>query len=106
MDHGETWSGKRRSFGEINKMVIFRENRFLKKKGLLTIFNKHLFRGKRFKRDFLQKTDLWEKDLKAYFSFNKGFRCFRKYIQRVMKSYKILLIFLHQRLQSFQTKFY
>ena len=26
MDHDETWSGKRRSFGEINKMVIFREN--------------------------------------------------------------------------------
>ena len=34
LDHDETWSGKRRSFGEINKMVIFREN-FLKRDILL-----------------------------------------------------------------------
>ena len=57
-----------------------------------------IFGKKRFKRDFLQrKTNSWEKDLKAFFSFNKGFRCFRKYT-RVMKSYKILPIFLQQKL--------
>ena len=37
------------------------------------------------KEIFLTKVDLWEKDLKAFSSFNKGFRCFQKYT-RVMKS--------------------
>ena len=50
------------------------------------------------KEIFLTEIDLWKKkDLKAFFSFNKGFRCFRKY-PRVMKSYKILLIFLQRKL--------
>ena len=80
------------------------------------------FPGKTFlKRDFLPfstniyfrenvlketsyKGQFMEKNLEAFFSFNKGFRCFRKYT-RVMKSYKILLIFLQRKLQSFQTKF-
>ena len=77
-------------------MVIFWEKHFFEK-GLLTFFNKHLLSGKRFKRDFLTKANLWEKDLKAFFSFKKGFRCFRKYT-RVMKGYKILLTFLQQKL--------
>ena len=47
-----------------------------------------------------KKTDSWEKDLKTYFSFSKGYRCFRKYT-RVMKSYKILLIFLQRKYRSF-----
>ena len=41
---------------------------------------------------------------KSLLFFSKGFRCFRKYT-RVMKSYKILLVFLQRKLQSFQTKF-
>ena len=42
-------------------------------KGLLTFFSKHLLSGKCFKKiDFLQKTDLWKKDRKAFFSFNKA----------------------------------
>ena len=102
MDHGETWSGKRRSFGEINKMVIFREKCFLKK-GLLTFFNKHLFLGKHFLKRFLTKTDLWERDLKAFFSFNKGFGCFRKYTW-VMKSYKIHIIFRQTKVIEFSNK--
>ena len=53
--------------------------------------------GENVLKEISYKTDLWEKDLKAYFSFNKGFRCFRKYT-RVMKSYKILPIFLQQKL--------
>ena len=79
----------------MNKMVIFRENVF--KKGLLTFFNKHLFLGKTFLKRFLTKTDLSERDLKTFFSFHKGYRCFQKYT-RVMKSYKIFLIFLQQKL--------
>ena len=54
------------------------------------------FQEKRLKRDLLQRL-ITEKDPKAFFSFNKGFRCFRKYT-RFMKSYKILLIFLQQKL--------
>ena len=69
MDHDETWSGKRRSFGEINKMVIFRENIF--KKGLLTFFNKHLFLGKRFKRDFSYKDRFMGKRSKSLLSFKQ-----------------------------------
>ena len=63
LDHDETWSGKRRSFGEINKMVIFREKCFFKKRTsylfqqtstfgknvLKEISYKDLFMGKRSK---------------------------------------------------------
>ena len=36
------------------------------------------FRENVLKEIFFTKTDLWEKDLEAFFSFNKGYRCFRK----------------------------
>ena len=77
-------------------MVIFRGNIF-KKKDFLPFSTNIYFREKRFKRAFVQrKTHLWEKDLEAFFSFNKGFRCFRK-VYKVMKSYKIFLILLQRK---------
>ena len=70
---------------------------FLKKKRDFLPFSTNIhFLENVLKEIFLTKVDLWEKDLKAFFSFNKGFRCFRKHT-RVMKSYKILLIFLQRK---------
>ena len=54
-DHDELWSGKRRSFGEINKMVIFREKRLLKRDFLPFSTNIYFRKKKHFKRDFLQR---------------------------------------------------
>ena len=88
MDHDETWSGKRRSFGEINKMVIFREKHFFLKNGTSYLFQQISTFGKNVLKGISYKGQFMEKDLKAFLSFNKGFRCFRKYT-RVMKSYKI-----------------
>ena len=98
MDHDETWSGKRRSIGEIKQNGDFSGKTVFKKRTSYhfqqtSIFGENVLKEISYKK----KTDLWEKDLKAHFSFSKGYRCFRKYTG-VMKSYKILLIFLQQQL--------
>ena len=52
MRHGREKGGV---FGEINKMVIFREKRFFSKRDFLPFSTNIYFREKRFKRDFLQR---------------------------------------------------
>ena len=83
-------------------MVIFREN-VLKKRDSLP-FSRNIYFRENVLKEISYKGQFMEKDLKVFFSFNKGFRCFRKYT-RVIKSYKILLIFLQRKLQSFQPSF-
>ena len=39
MDHGEPWSGKRKGFGEADKMVVSLKSDY---KTLLTFFNKDI----------------------------------------------------------------
>ena len=76
-DHGGLWS-KKEEFWSNKQNGDFPGKKFLKR-DFLPFSTNIYFREKHFKRDFLQKTELWERNLKAFFSFNKGFRCFRKY---------------------------
>ena len=102
MDHDETWSGKRRSFGENKQNGDFPGKTFLKRDFLPFSANIY-FRENVLKIDFLQKTDLWEKDRKAFFSLSKGYRCFEKYT-RVMKSYKNFSYFSSTKVIEFSNK--
>ena len=109
MDHDETRSGKRRSFGENKQNGDFPGKTFLRRDFLPFSANIY-FRENVLKIDFLQKTDLWEKDRKAFFSFSKGYRCFEKIYIYIYKGYeklqKFLLFFFNESYRAFKTRFY
>ena len=67
MDHDETWSGKRRSFGEMNKMVIFLEKPFLKSDFLP--FSTNIYFRENFLKEILYKGRFMGKRSKSLIFF-------------------------------------
>ena len=97
--------GKKEEFWRNKQNGDFSGKPFLKRDFLPFSTNVY-FRGKRFKGDFLQKTELWERDLKAFFSFNKGYRCFGKKIYKgYEKLQKFLLFFFNKSYRVFKQSF-
>ena len=94
-DHEWLWS-KKEEFWRNKQNGDFSGKMFFLK-GTSYLFQQTSTFGKNVLKEVYYKGQFMEKDLNAFFSFNKGFRCFRKYT-RFMKSYKILLIFLQQKL--------
>ena len=101
-DHEGLWS-KKEEFWRNKQNGDFPGKTFYK--GTSYLFQQTSISGKNVLKEISYKTDLWEKDLKAFISFHTGYRCFRKYT-RVMKSYKIFLIFFSESYRVFQKKSY